>query len=477
MPRRKILLSVGANNYRPPMERSKSAPKLMAIEEAVGEEDEDEDFDDEHGTQQNQKIENKENRMTCSKIDPLFPAMTLGRRHGRRGYPARCIKDGYSSLGAARTVTSSRSVSFDDRFIVNGSERSNDSMANTPATPTKRQSTDAEEDDDFNSLLMVNDYDSQSSLSGELLSYFDSKLSLKSAVSLTELHTKPNVDDEVSMSADLYGHRITMSLDNLDQYSDEDQANEYYVRGEPDDDDIDENDGITNTFYNQDEIIDCLVNVSMQQKEAKSIDDVGTNDEIKLNNRAPSMLRSALKAAAAGTIALDSDEGSISSGCETSSNATTSNFDDFMRTNDRTTTTTNEKPVPRPRNIIGDEIKISGCANEDDCNSEVSDESGFDELQNYSAKNKCRIAVNQRNGINGAVIGNNSYLSQSIRCDSNSNNSISKRQSSIAGVNDRNNNSIERNAFSGDGDTNNNHNKEINRLMINIPKNAKSILI
>lgn len=39
MPRRKILLSVGANNYRPPMERSKSAPKLMSIEEAVGEED------------------------------------------------------------------------------------------------------------------------------------------------------------------------------------------------------------------------------------------------------------------------------------------------------------------------------------------------------------------------------------------------------------------------------------------------------
>lgn len=39
MPRRKILLSVGANNYRPPMERSKSAPKLMSIEEADGEEE------------------------------------------------------------------------------------------------------------------------------------------------------------------------------------------------------------------------------------------------------------------------------------------------------------------------------------------------------------------------------------------------------------------------------------------------------
>ncbi|XP_022116168.2 uncharacterized protein LOC110994010 [Pieris rapae] len=42
MPRRKILLSVGALNYRPPLERSKSAPKLGAIEELCSEEDEEE---------------------------------------------------------------------------------------------------------------------------------------------------------------------------------------------------------------------------------------------------------------------------------------------------------------------------------------------------------------------------------------------------------------------------------------------------
>ena len=34
LPRRKILLSTGSVNYRPPLERSKSAPKLMVIEEA-----------------------------------------------------------------------------------------------------------------------------------------------------------------------------------------------------------------------------------------------------------------------------------------------------------------------------------------------------------------------------------------------------------------------------------------------------------
>jgi hypothetical protein len=37
LPRRKILLSTGSHNYRPPLERSKSAPKLMVIEESLEE--------------------------------------------------------------------------------------------------------------------------------------------------------------------------------------------------------------------------------------------------------------------------------------------------------------------------------------------------------------------------------------------------------------------------------------------------------
>lgn len=40
LPRRKILLSTGSQNYRPPLERSKSAPKLMSIEESIEEEEE-----------------------------------------------------------------------------------------------------------------------------------------------------------------------------------------------------------------------------------------------------------------------------------------------------------------------------------------------------------------------------------------------------------------------------------------------------
>ncbi|CAG9863340.1 unnamed protein product [Phyllotreta striolata] len=40
LPRRKIMLSTGSHNYRPPLERSKSAPKLMSIEEILEEPEE-----------------------------------------------------------------------------------------------------------------------------------------------------------------------------------------------------------------------------------------------------------------------------------------------------------------------------------------------------------------------------------------------------------------------------------------------------
>lgn len=40
LPRRKILLSTGSHNYRPPLERSKSAPRLMSIEESLEEDEE-----------------------------------------------------------------------------------------------------------------------------------------------------------------------------------------------------------------------------------------------------------------------------------------------------------------------------------------------------------------------------------------------------------------------------------------------------
>lgn len=45
IPRRKLLLSTGSTNFRPPLERSKSAPKLTAIDEIEEEEEEEEEED------------------------------------------------------------------------------------------------------------------------------------------------------------------------------------------------------------------------------------------------------------------------------------------------------------------------------------------------------------------------------------------------------------------------------------------------
>lgn len=68
LPRRKILLSTGCHNYRPPLERSKSAPKLMAIEESLEEEDENSDMKkvaakSKFATYRNLSYSNRGNRM------------------------------------------------------------------------------------------------------------------------------------------------------------------------------------------------------------------------------------------------------------------------------------------------------------------------------------------------------------------------------------------------------------------------------
>lgn len=83
MPRRKILLSVGAMNYRPPLERSKSAPKLGAIEEMCSEEDEEEA--EMNATQCNNWTSDnlKEN------LDTFFNSHTLDRRRPEMKSPRK----------------------------------------------------------------------------------------------------------------------------------------------------------------------------------------------------------------------------------------------------------------------------------------------------------------------------------------------------------------------------------------------------
>lgn len=193
MPQRKIMLSVGANNYRPPLERSKSAPRLMAIEEA-GEE---EDGEDPAGGKSAQL---KESRRCCT-VDPLYPAMTLGRRRCKRGHSIRRTGNKPTRIPNIDAVVAAR-----------------------PPSPTIAASpSPVDTNEDLDKLLLSNDYDTKSPLAGELMSYLDNRLKQKTT-SLLDLQEEN--DDYRHYQPDSI--KNTQSLDDLDRYSD---GEDNYVAG------------------------------------------------------------------------------------------------------------------------------------------------------------------------------------------------------------------------------------------------------
>lgn len=196
MPQRKIMLSVGANNYRPPLERSKSAPRLMAIEEAGEEED---------GEDDGRAAQPKESRRCCT-VDPLYPAMTLGRRRCKRGHSIR------------RTGNKPTRIPNIDVIV-----------APRPPSPTVEASPSppADTNDDLDKLLQSSDYNTKSPLAGELMSYLDNRLKQKTT-SLLDLQEE--TDEYLLYQPD--SMKNTQSLDDLDQYSDgeDNYVTEYFAK-------------------------------------------------------------------------------------------------------------------------------------------------------------------------------------------------------------------------------------------------------
>lgn len=331
MPRRKILLSVGANNYRPPLERSKSAPRLMAIEEAIGEEDE----EDEEEKCSNRS---KESRSCCT-VDPLYPAMTLGRRRCKRGHSIR------------RTGTRNKRLPSEVHFK---NDRSNQNEENDVQRLKSVSSIGS--DDDLDKLLLCNNYDSESPLAGELMSYFDMKFKNKTA-SLADLQENEHFNLLSNNS------RNTLSLDDLDTYSDGEEEQ---------------------VFYNQQNILDLLAQQS-------SLDRTNCNSDNSMPSHSHETKASSLLSMSNSLpIVLDSDEGSISSGCETASTVTnleetTKTAQDIEHLNslDSNSATSVETTIARvKRNKI-----VSTRKDKDDSDSEYSDESGYVE---YQEKMGCR---------------------------------------------------------------------------------------
>ncbi|XP_030374380.1 uncharacterized protein LOC115623955 isoform X2 [Scaptodrosophila lebanonensis] len=359
LPRRKIMLSVGGNNYRPPLERSKSAPKLMAIEEAIGEEEGDEIEDT-----------NEPEMKSCCQRDSLYPAMTLGRRRCRRGHSIRRTGK-IQSVGCCQhqpTVVAS----------ANSQPAKTEPVAAASAVPLTPAS-DGSDSDDFEKLLKFNDYDTSTTLSTELLPYFDMQLhknNSQSLGSLSELkqqlpQDESEYDEEQPLSllptinsdpsadpqADYDTEELGVSLRRNGICSDGeeedylDDAEDHYFRQAALLNMLHRNSMRkmnTNLGLSSDECGSSLETTGAQyaqhqyrHQQQSSISSNASCSTTSSSSGSHAAVNAALSAAQEGSAAvanesnaqklhgLDSDEGSISSGCETASTVTNANHEEL----------------------------------------------------------------------------------------------------------------------------------------------------
>lgn len=344
MPRRKILLSTGGNNYRPPLERSKSAPKLFAIEEMVDEEEEDEDCNDEAKARKNEERKKLDDVKPCCKEDYLYPSITLGRRRCRRGHSIRKSRLLRGSILTQKSYPPSKyPASLDGEVQVEKHEELTDeceqlsgdfSVSSIPIQEPTRKSLGS--DEDFESFLLFNNYDSKEPLAGDLMSYFDLQLQTPTSSMKTSatLSMSDLLEDEIS----LRNQRASMSMSDLIDYQSDNELEDGDSESHGD------------IYFNQDALLETL------RRQSKSTNDENVENQpfiLKPNNSAdlfdssvvqrhnsefifkrpmvdfeddltsesPSSLCLSEKTIC---VNLDSDEGSsISSGCETSSTMTT----------------------------------------------------------------------------------------------------------------------------------------------------------
>ncbi|XP_063700434.1 uncharacterized protein LOC134830781 [Culicoides brevitarsis] len=297
MPRRKIMLSVGGTNYRPPLERSKSAPKLMAIEEAIAEEEEDET------EAEAVKRHELEQMKTCCKEDSLFPVTTLGRRRCRRGHSIR-----RSRLRNSMTRRHKSHDVLDTPQKVIAEENEN-SLKPGKSLETQIDQLDESRssEEDFDKFLAKQNYESSEILSGQFLAYLNHKLNQ----STNSLH---NLGETESSNASTL--KNTLSLDNLDDYSDD--------SGHPH----------ATQYFDQQDIMEILSNNNSYpssvyddfhtDNDTQQLSSLLLNTHINSEDSEPPSIVCLAKNIAN----IDSDEGSISSGCETSSTMTTATNDE-----------------------------------------------------------------------------------------------------------------------------------------------------
>ncbi|XP_026851171.1 uncharacterized protein LOC6591546 isoform X2 [Drosophila persimilis] len=306
LPRRKIMLSVGGNNYRPPLERSKSAPKLMAIEEAIGEEEGDEIEDT-----------NEPEMRACCQRDSLYPAMTLGRRRCRRGHSIR--RTGKIQVPCCSHQQELESPREEANIIC-------------PAAIN-----DGSDSDDFEKLLKFD-----TTLSNELLPYFDMQLhktSSQSMVSLSELKVDEEEDGEpLSLLPTI---NSDPSADPQADYDTEDHDVPAMRRsGVCSDGEEDFLDDADDHYFRHAAMLTMLHRSSMRKLRASDQASLQYRHQAQssISSNASSSTTASTSAAAGtgsgaqqGLVGPDSDEGSISSGCETASTVTNANHEEYIK--------------------------------------------------------------------------------------------------------------------------------------------------
>ncbi|XP_052840549.1 uncharacterized protein LOC128254922 isoform X2 [Drosophila gunungcola] len=306
LPRRKIMLSVGGNNYRPPLERSKSAPKLMAIEEAIGEEEGDEIEDT-----------NEPEMMPCCQKDSLYPAMTLGRRRCRRGHSIRRTGKIQAFSPCCSSHMAKELPQEEDQKMVSASSPSNDGS----------------DSDDFEKLLKFD-----TTLSNELLPYFDMQLhknSSQSMVSLSDLKEEEEEGEPLSLLPTI---NSDPSADPEADYNAEDHDVSAPRRsGVCSDGEEDFLDDADDHYFRHAAMLTMLHRSSMRKMRANEQSSLKYRHQAQssISSNASSSTTASTSAATGGgsvqqgLASPDSDEGSISSGCETASTVTNANHEEY----------------------------------------------------------------------------------------------------------------------------------------------------
>lgn len=340
MPRRKILLSTGGNNYRPPLERSKSAPKLFAIEEMVDEEDE-EECDDEAKARKHDEKKKLDDVKPCCKEDYLYPSITLGRRRCRRGHSIRKSRLLRGSILTQKSYPPMKAAACEEEEPLEDVCTSLDSeytVSSIPIQDTPRKSLGS--DEDFESFLLYNNYDSKEPLAGDLMSYFDMQLQTPQSSMITTSATM-SMSDLLDNGLSLKNQRASMSMSDLIDYQSDNELEDGELEPHSD------------IYFNQDELLATLrrqskpptneevshqpfIHQSNKPAEPYETKVVQVRNEFifarpfedDLTSESPSSLCMSEKTIC---VNLDSDEGSsISSGCETSSTVTTNAEDNQL---------------------------------------------------------------------------------------------------------------------------------------------------